>query len=71
MAWLSEHTGEYGRLFWGAGHPSGTVDRADRSPAPSLPLAQPVLPWAMVLGILVSSDLVCHSTLRGMRSRRS
>ena len=49
MAWLSEHTGEYGRLFWAAAT-FWTVDVpiAERA---GLPLAQPILPWRMVGGI--------------------
>jgi hypothetical protein len=49
MAWLAEHTGEYGRLFWTLAT-IWTVDIpiAERA---GLPLAQPVLPWAMVVGM--------------------
>lgn len=49
MAWLSEHTGEYGRLFWAAAT-FWTVDVPIAQRA-GLPLAQPVLPWLMVGGI--------------------
>lgn len=48
MGWLADHTGEYGRLFW-AFATLWTVDIpiAERA---GLPLAQPVIPWAMVFG---------------------
>jgi hypothetical protein len=49
MAWLAAHTGEYGRLFWALAT-FWTVDVPIVQRA-GLPLAQPVLPWAMVLGI--------------------
>lgn len=49
MAWLSEHTGEYGRLFWAVAT-FWTVDVPIVQRA-GLPLAQPVLPWGMVIGI--------------------
>jgi hypothetical protein len=62
MAWLSAHTGEYGRLFWAAAT-FWTVDVpiAERA---GLPLAQPVLPWLMVGGI---SFLEIGLFLRKMR----
>jgi hypothetical protein len=46
MAWLAEHTGGYGRLFWSLAT-AWTVDVpwAERA---GLPLAQPVLPWVFV-----------------------
>jgi hypothetical protein len=49
MAWLSEHTGEYGRLFWAIAT-FWTVEIPIAARA-GLPLAQPVLPWCMVAGI--------------------
>jgi hypothetical protein len=49
MAWLSEHTGEYGRLFWALAT-FWTVEVPVVVKA-GLPLAQPVLPWGMVIGI--------------------
>lgn len=49
MAWLSEHTGEYGRLFWELAT-TWTVDIPIAARA-GLPLAQPIIPWCMVLGI--------------------
>src|SRR5215212_260814 len=48
MAWLAAHTGEYGRLFWAlATFWTVEVPIAQRA---GLPLAQPVLPWLMVIG---------------------
>src|SRR5215212_1150199 len=49
MAWLAEKVGPYGRLFWAAAT-FWTVDVPIAQSA-GLPLAQPVLPWAMVCGI--------------------
>lgn len=49
MGWLAAHTGEYGRLFWSLAT-LWTIDIpiAERA---GLPLAQPVLPWMMVVGM--------------------
>jgi hypothetical protein len=48
MAWLAAHTGEYGRLFWAvATFCTVEIPIAQRA---GLPLAQPVLPWVMVIG---------------------
>ena len=48
MGWLAAHTGEYGRLFWSlATILTVDVPIAQRA---GLPLAQPVLPWLMVIG---------------------
>lgn len=48
MAWLATHTGEYGRLFWAlATFWAVEIPIAQRA---GLPLAQPVLPWLMVVG---------------------
>lgn len=62
MAWLSEHTGEYGRLFWALAT-LWTVDVPIAQRA-GLPLSQPVLPWAMVVGM---SFLQVGLFVRGMR----
>ncbi len=49
MAWLAAHTGEYGRLFWAlATFWTIEVPIAERA---GLPIAQPVIPWVMVVGI--------------------
>src|SRR5215217_5684441 len=49
MAWLAEKVGPYGRLFWSVAT-FWTVNVPIAQSA-GLPLAQPVLPWAMVCGI--------------------
>lgn len=49
MAWLAEHAGEYGKLFWTLAT-YWTIDIPIAEKA-GLPLAQPVLPWGMVAGI--------------------
>jgi hypothetical protein len=49
MAWLANHVGPYGALFWSVATTwTGDVPIAQRA---GLPLAQPVLPWVMVFGI--------------------
>jgi hypothetical protein len=65
MAWLSEHTGAYGRLFWQLAT-TWTIDVpiAERA---GLPLAQPVIPWLMVFGI---SFLEIGLLVRRMRRGR-
>lgn len=48
MAWLADKIGPYGRLFWSvASYWTINVPIAERA---GLPLAQPVLPWLMVIG---------------------
>ena len=49
MAWLADKIGPYGRIFWAAAS-FWTVNVPVAEKA-GLPLAQPVLPWMMVVGI--------------------
>lgn len=49
MAWIADKIGPYGRLFWSIAS-FWTVDVPIAEKA-GLPLAQPVLPWLMVIGI--------------------
>lgn len=49
MAWLADHIGPYGRLFWSVAS-FYTIDVPVAEKA-GLPLAQPVLPWIMVTGM--------------------
>lgn len=49
MAWLADKVGPYGRMFWAvASFVTINVPIAEKA---GLPLAQPVLPWCMVIGI--------------------
>jgi hypothetical protein len=48
MAWLANHTGEYGKLFWALAS-TATLDVPIAAKA-GLPVAQPVLPWIFVVG---------------------
>ncbi len=48
MAWLANKIGPYGRLFWSVAS-YWTFDMPIAARA-GLPLAQPVLPWLMVIG---------------------
>lgn len=49
MAWLADQIGPYGRMFWSvATFFTINVPIAEKA---GLPLAQPVLPWCMVVGI--------------------
>lgn len=49
MAWIADKIGPYGRIFWGvASFFTINVPIAERA---GLPLAQPILPWCMVVGI--------------------
>lgn len=65
MAWLAEHIGPYGRLFWSvASFYTIDVPIARRA---GLPLAQPVLPWIMVVGM---SSLEVGLLLYRLRSLR-
>jgi len=49
MAWLADHLGEYGRVFWSLSIywtvPVPLMERA------GLPLDQPIVPWMMVVAI--------------------
>src|SRR5438067_853908 len=49
MGWLADKIGPYGRVFW-ATATTFTVDVPIAARA-GLPLAQPVLPWIMVVGM--------------------
>jgi hypothetical protein len=49
MAWLSEHTGAYGRMFWALAT-TWTIDVPIAARA-RMPAAQPILPWLMVIGM--------------------
>lgn len=49
MGWLADKIGPYGRLFWAAAT-TFTIDVPIAARA-GLPLAQPVLPWLMVIGM--------------------
>lgn len=62
MAWLSDHTGAYGRLFWRL-VTFWTVDIPWAADA-GLPLAQPVLPWVFVFA---TSFLQVGLMIRAMR----
>lgn len=49
MSWLAGRLGEYGRLFWSLATTIAIdVPLAEKA---GLPLAQPVLPWMMVIGM--------------------
>lgn len=65
MAWLADHTGEYGRLFWSLAT-LWTVDIPIAEKA-GLPLAQPVIPWCFVFA---TSFLQIGLMVRGMRHNR-
>jgi hypothetical protein len=49
MGWLADKIGPYGRMFWAAAT-TFTIDVPIAARA-GLPLAQPVLPWIMVMGM--------------------
>jgi len=66
MAWLADHTGGYGRLFWSLATAWAVdVPWAERA---GLPLAQPVIPWVFVFA---SSFLQIGLMVRGMRRNRN
>jgi hypothetical protein len=49
MAWIADQIGPYGRLFWSV--TSFFTINVPIAEQAGLPLAQPVLPWIMVVGI--------------------
>lgn len=65
MAWLANHIGEYGRLFWTLAT-IWTVEVPIAARA-GLPVEQPILPWMMVIGI---SFLEIALLLRHLRHRQ-
>lgn len=62
MAWLADHVGPYGRLFWRLAT-LWTIDVPIARRA-GLPLSQPVIPWSFVISI---SFLQVGLFVRGMR----
>lgn len=49
MAWLADHAGPYGRIFWSLAT-AWTVDVSIAQRA-GLPLAQPIIPWIFVFAV--------------------
>lgn len=66
MAWLAEHTGGYGRLFWSLAT-AWTIDIPWAETA-GLPLAQPVIPWIFVFA---TSFLQIGLMVRAMRRNQA
>lgn len=63
MAWIADKIGPYGRLFWNVtSFFTINVPVAEKA---GLPLAQPVLPWIMVIGITALEVSMILYKIRG------
>jgi hypothetical protein len=66
MGWLADKIGPYGRMFWSVAT-FFTIDVPIAEKA-GLPLAQPVLPWCMVVGITFLEVAIILYKIKGTRA---